>query len=122
MTVNRTYLYVSPEEQHEVKALGAHWDNRLKCWYVDGNENSARFAKWLDEDDCGDDFTISSDEAFVAAATIACWQCHTSIEVICIYCESGTVSEEPLTTIPSSAFPALSLLRSNSLRWPGAFR
>ena len=44
-----------------------------------------------------DEFTITSDEAFVASAIIACWKCHESIEVICIYCESGTVSDEPLT-------------------------
>jgi len=117
--VNRTYLYVSPEEQHEVKALGAHWDNQLKCWYVDGNEDSARFAKWLDEDDSADDFTISSDEAFVASATVACWQCHTGIEVICIYCESGTVSEEPLTRFTVSCLWAVDTALAQQLaQWP----
>lgn len=97
MTVNRTYLYVSPEEYTEVEASGAHWDDGLKCWYVDAREDAAKFARWLGEADSEDDFTITSDEAFVASATTSCWQCHNSIEVVCIYCESGTVCEEPLT-------------------------
>ena len=95
--MNRTYLYVSPEEQHEVNALGARWDGRLKCWYVEAGDDLDKFAKWLGEDDSADGFTISSEQAFVASATIACWHCRASIEVICIYCESGTVCDEPLT-------------------------
>jgi Domain of unknown function (DUF5710) len=77
--VDRTYLYVPPEEKAEVKALGAQWDDRLKCWYILCDEDPAKFAKWLGEDDSEDEFTITSDEAFVASATIACWKCHASI-------------------------------------------
>jgi hypothetical protein len=95
--VDRTYLYVPPEEKSEVKALGAHWDERLKCWYILSGQDPAKFARWLGEDAEGDEFTIASDAAFVASATVACWKCHTRIEVICIYCESGSVSDEPLT-------------------------
>ena len=42
------------------------------------------------------EFTVTSGRACVASATIACLKCHSNIEVICIYCESGIVSEEPL--------------------------
>src|SRR3954464_4931010 len=105
-SVERTYLYVPPEERFEVEALGARWDDRLKCWYILRTEDSARFKRWLGEADCEDDFTITSDEALVAAATVACWQCHSSVEVICIYCESGTVSAEPLTHFTVSCLSA----------------
>ena len=119
MTVNRTYLYVSPEEYNEVEALGAHWDDGSKCWYIETHEDSAKFARWLGEDDCADDFTITSDEAFVAAATIACWQCHARIEVICIYCESGTVSDEPLTRFTVSNLWAVDDALEKELdQWP----
>jgi Domain of unknown function (DUF5710) len=95
--VDRTYLYVPPEEKAEVEALGARWDDRSKCWYIGPDERAARFSKWLPDDDAIDeDFTITSDQAHVASTTVLCWQCHTMIEVICIYCESGIVSDEPL--------------------------
>jgi len=117
--MERTYLYVPPEERFEVQALGACWDDRAKCWYIRGNEDSARFRKWLGEDDFADDFTITSEEARVAAATVACWQCHSSIEVICIYCESGTVSEEPLTHFTVSYLIAVDSSMAQQLeQWP----
>jgi hypothetical protein len=117
--VDRTYLYVPPEEKAEVKALGAQWDDRLKCWYILCDEDPAKFAKWLGEDDSEDEFRITSDEAFVASATIACWKCHASIEVICIYCESGTVSDEPLTrfTVKGIWAPDSALARQLD-QWP----
>jgi hypothetical protein len=117
--VDRTYLYVPPEEKAEVKALGAHWDDRLKCWYILCDQDPAKFAKWLGEDDSKDEFTITSDEAFVAAATIACWKCHASIEVICIYCESGIVSDEPLTRFTVKGLWALDGALARQLdQWP----
>jgi hypothetical protein len=117
--VDRTYLYVPPEEKAEVKAAGAHWDDRLKCWHILGDEDPAKFAKWLGEDDSEDEFTITSDEAFVASATIACWKCHASIEVICIYCESGTVSDEPLTRFTIKGLGAAGSALARQLdQWP----
>jgi uncharacterized protein DUF5710 len=32
--MNRTYLFVPPEEKSEVEALGAQWDTITKRWYV----------------------------------------------------------------------------------------
>jgi hypothetical protein len=95
--VDRTYLYVPPEEKAEVEALGARWDERSKCWYIGSDESAASFSKWLPDDDAIDeDFTITSDRAHVASATVLCWQCRAMVEVICIYCENGIVSDEPL--------------------------
>ena len=96
-TVDRRYLYVPPEEATQVKALGAHWDDRLKCWFILDGQEPTHFARWLGDNDPAEDFAIISDEAFVAAATVACWSCQANIEVICIYCESGIVSGEPLS-------------------------
>jgi hypothetical protein len=94
--MDRTYLFVPPEEYPELQLLGAHWDGISMRWYIGPDDPSARFAKWLSVvDDEG--FNIASSEAYVAVATISCEQCRASIEVICIYCENGLVSDEPLT-------------------------
>jgi len=117
--VNRTYLYVSPEEYTEVEVSGAHWDDRSKCWYVDANEDTAKFAKWLPDERSEDEFTIASNEAFVASANIACWQCHHRIEVICVYCESGTVCDEPLTRFTvSNLWATDGHLAEQLTQWP----
>src|SRR5437016_4486325 len=95
--VNRMYLYVPPEEEGEVEALGAHWDESSKCWYIGAGEDPDRFSQWLPQEQEEDEgFTITSDQAYVASASALCWKCHTNIEVICIYCESGFVADEPL--------------------------
>ena len=48
------------------------------------------------EEDAGE-FTITSSDACVAAATISCWHCHADTEVICVHCETGMVSGEMLS-------------------------
>lgn len=100
--MQRTYLFVPPEEKHEVQELGAHWDGDSKRWYIDLDQTATKFAKWLPDTNDGDaqddePFTIVSSQAYVAAATTSCQRCNSNIEVICIHCESGTVSGEPLT-------------------------
>jgi hypothetical protein len=94
--MDRTYLFVPPEEYAELQLLGAHWDGISKRWYIGPDETPARFSKWLSVEDDGE-FNIAASEAYVAVATISCQRCRASIEVICIYCESGIVSGEPLT-------------------------
>jgi len=96
----RTYLFVPPEENAELRSLGAEWDATSKRWYVESNEVPAKFARWFSlakEDEFDEEFTITSDEAFVAATIIPCHQCRAAIEVICIHCKSGTVFGEPLS-------------------------
>jgi len=94
--MDRTYLFVPPEEYPELQLLGAHWDGVFKRWYIGPDEPPARFSKWLSVED-DEEFNIASSQAYVAATTIPCQHCRARIEVICIYCESGVVSGEPLT-------------------------
>src|SRR6185437_1833114 len=103
-SMDRTYLYVPPEERAAVSSAGAHWDDRLKCWYIEPGDDPARFAQWLGIDH-EVELSIISDHAHVAAATVPCCGCARPIEVICIYCETGTVSGEPLTPIHRDGHP-----------------
>lgn len=48
--MDRTYLYVPPEENAAVEAAGAHWDERLKCWYLAPGDDPAGFGRWLGAD------------------------------------------------------------------------
>ena len=120
----RTYLFVPPEEKIEVQSLGAHWDNDTKRWYIDPDQPPSNFARWLpgaDEHEESEDatFTIESNLAYVAAATASCQQCNTNIEVICIHCESGTASDEPLTQFTVSHIWAIEHELARQLRrWP----
>jgi hypothetical protein len=101
--VDRTYLFVPPEEKAEVEALGARWDGESMRWYIGSDEDPARFSEWLPGGEDDEEFSITSDQAYVASATTSCQECHSKIEVICIYCESGGVFEEPLTQFTVSA-------------------
>ena len=97
----RTYLFVPPEEKIQAQALGALWDNDSKRWYIEAEQASANFSRWLpesagNEQDTEDPYTVVSGEAFVAEATVPCQKCGSGIQVICVYCESGQVAGEPL--------------------------
>jgi len=43
----RVYLNCPFEEKDEAKALGAKWDWRQKKWYVTGEGDITKFAKWI---------------------------------------------------------------------------
>jgi hypothetical protein len=119
VNLDRIYLFVLPEERAEVEALGAHWDDVSKCWYVDGGESLAGFSKWLPDDGADDEFGITSEQAYVAATSVACCQCREKIEVICIYCESGMVSGEPLERFTVSEIWAMDDALGRQLEsWP----
>ena len=116
--MDRTYLFAPPEEYPELQVLGAHWDGTSKRWYIGPDDPPARFSKWLSVEDDGG-FNIVSSQAYVAIATIPCEQCRASIEVICIYCESGIVSDEPLTQFTVSNVWAIDeSLARQLLPWP----
>jgi hypothetical protein len=71
------------------------------------------------DDDSDDEFCIVSEQAYVAVTTIACCQCRTRIEVICIYCESGMVSDEPLERFTVSDIWAMDDALARQLEaWP----
>jgi hypothetical protein len=118
-TVQRTYLFVPPEEKAEVQALGASWDADSKRWYIDSREPISKYTRWLPEAEHDDEFTITSSEAYVAATTAPCQRCRSAIEVICIHCASGTVSGEPLNRFTVSDVWAISDSLARALgRWP----
>jgi len=122
--VQRTYLFVAPEEKSEVQSLGAHWDDDTKRWYINLDQPSAKFARWLPgttEFEAQEDvtFAIVSSQAYVASATTPCQQCNSNIEVISIHCESGTVSDEPMTQFTVSHIWAIDEELERQLRpWP----
>jgi hypothetical protein len=119
MTVQRTYLFVPPEEKSEVQSLGACWDADSKRWYIDSGELSTKYSRWLPDAEDDEEFTITSTEVYVAAATMACQRCHSSIEVICIHCESGIVCGEPLDRFTVSDVRAINGSLARQLgRWP----
>ena len=117
--MERIYLFVPPEEYAEAQASGARWDDVSKRWYIDGDGASAAYSRWLgDEEEPG--FGIASEEAFVASAQTSCVRCRESIEVICIYCESGADRElgEPLRQFTVSNVWAMdSALAAQIARW-----
>ena len=116
--MERIYLYVPPEEKAEVEALGARLDADSMCWYIGADQDTATFSKWLDYED-DEELTATSDHAYVASTVVSCWKCHSSIEVICIYCESGTVSDEPLTRFTLSNIWAMDSALARQLEpWP----
>lgn len=115
--MDREYLFVPPEENAEVQALGAHWDAEKMCWYISSDEEPARFSKWLS--DAEEEFSITSSEAYVATAIVSCSTCHSKIEVICIHCEGGTASGEPLTQFTVSDVWAIDDALARQLEpWP----
>ena len=119
--MDRVYLFVPPEEKADVQALGAHWDADSKRWYIGPDEEPARFARWLPgaEIEEEEEFSIVSSEAYVASAAVRCQQCGASIEVICIHCESGSVSGEPLDRFTvSDVWRMDEALVDQLRRWP----
>lgn len=117
--MQRTYLFVPPEEKSEVQALGARWDADSKRWYIDSGGPTATFSRWLLGAEPEEDFTITSADAYVAAATAACPQCRAAVTVICIHCASGVVLGDPLTEFTVADVSAVgdSLARQLT-RWP----
>jgi len=119
--MNRTYLFVPPEERSEVEALGAAWDSDLKCWYVDG-EPSSSLARWSSTSE-DEEFSILSNDAYVARTGITCPHCGQETEVICIHCVSGTASEQSLEQFTVFDIRAVNETLLQELKsWPGFHR
>jgi hypothetical protein len=125
MSTDRFYLEVSEADEAEARALGARRDEKSRRWYIGSGENEEDFSRWLPADagaEEDEEFTITSDRAYVAAATAPCQNCRAPIEVICIYCEDGIVMGEPLTEFTVSNIRAVdSALAAQLTAWP-AFR
>jgi hypothetical protein len=122
LSMQRIYLHVPPEEYAEVKALGAHWDDASKSWYIVAGLAPATFTRWLDEGDPEGEFNIASDEALVAQVKILCTTCGAHIEVICIFCQSGvdTQMDDPMSEFTVSNIWSMDNALANQIkRWPG---
>jgi hypothetical protein len=114
--MGRVYLHVPFEERFEVQRLGARWDEPSKCWFIDTSQDGV-FRKWLDTPEAT--FSISSDEAYVASAKATCWRCQASIEVVCLYCESGEVHGDIYSGFTVSDITAVDDALAAALRpWP----
>jgi hypothetical protein len=119
IALNRTYLYVPFEDSERVRSLGAHRDAERMCWYLEPGQDPAPFSRWLGEDESDEGFLIASDAAFVAASRVRCWHCDTQTQVICIFCDSGVVSGEPLEQFTvSQIWKVDDALREQLGRWP----
>ena len=119
--MHRIYLYVPPEEYAEVQTAGARWDPVSKRWYSEGERVSPALEKWLGDSSGEAPFVVTSGEAFVACARVACVSCREPMEVICLYCESGTDLEmqEPLSQVTLSNLWAMDAALAAQLgRWP----
>jgi hypothetical protein len=122
LSIQRVYLCVDLEEYAEVKALGAHWDDTAKSWYIAAGSALAAFARWLDEGNLETEFNIISDEALVAQTRILCAMCGAHIEVICIFCQSGIEAgmDDGISQFTVSNIWAMAETLAKQLkRWPG---
>lgn len=118
--VDRTYLYVPPEESAAVRSAGGHWDEQRKCWYLEAGEDAARFIRWLGRDREPAELGIISHEACVVATTVPCCECREPVEVICIHCATGTADGEPLTQFTvADVFAMDESLARQLTPWPG---
>jgi hypothetical protein len=64
-------------------------------------------------------FRILSDEAAVVSGRVKCWHCRATIEVICVYCQSGFVDGEVMLDFSVSNITAIDeALRLQIARWP----
>jgi len=119
--MGRIYLNVPSEEAGQVEALGAQWDKRSECWCIDA-QDGAQFRPWLppeEADDAEEMYGIVSDNARIISASVNCWSCQSSIEVIGIYCASGLIEGEVCTNFSVSHITAMdSTLEKQLQEWP----
>ncbi len=117
--MNRTYFNVPFEDSELARSLGAHEDPGRMCWYLDAGQDPAPFSKWLEDGESEEGFVITSDAAFVAVSQVGCRRCHADTQVICIFCDSGLVSGEPLECFTvSEIWEVDDTLREQLGRWP----
>jgi len=120
--MDRTYLFVPPEEKAEVPAPGAQWDTASNRWFIGPEDARVRFSRWLPDGNDDEELTITSSSAYVAAAKVLCQKCRGEIEVICVHCETGVVLEEPLTRFTVSGIWAMDEELTRQLRPWASFR
>lgn len=66
-----------------------------------------------------EEYSIEVAEAYVATARTRCWKCRTSIEVVCLYCQRGTIEGEPYEAFTVAHITGIDEpLRRQLERWP----
>jgi hypothetical protein len=66
-----------------------------------------------------EEYSIELTEAYVAAARTRCWKCRASIDVVCLYCQRGTIDGEPYDEFSVSHVTAINeSLRRQLAHWP----
>ncbi|MGH8148384.1 MAG: hypothetical protein ACRETB_00190 [Steroidobacteraceae bacterium] len=66
-----------------------------------------------------EEYSIALEEAYVAAARTRCWKCRASIDVVCLYCQRGTIDGEPYDEFSVSHITAIDEpLRRQLAPWP----
>lgn len=65
------------------------------------------------------EYRIVSDEAVVVSGHVLCWKCQASIEVVCLYCQSGFVDGEAALDFSVSNLTAVDEILLRQLApWP----
>ncbi len=73
----------------------------------------------MQEEEIGSEFSIASDDAYVACAQTHCWRCRAAIEVICIYCATGDIRGDRYEDFTVSNVTAVDeQLRRQLAHWP----
>ena len=94
--MERVYLNVPYAEKDRAKSLGARWDAQAKCWYIGAHIDRSLFKVWLPEATeraakGRTEYSIVSEDAYVATTISICWKCSDPTDVICIYCALATI-------------------------------
>jgi hypothetical protein len=120
VNTDRRYLEIPPGDEAEAEALGARWEEESRRWFIAPGKDPEGFARWLPKDETDEEeFTVMSDEAYVASARVSCQECGEQIEVICIHCATGKVRGEPLTQFTVSSITAMDAALATELsEWP----
>jgi len=117
--MDRILLYVPFEEAGEAENAGALHDPDSKCWYIRPDQERQRFRRWLRRGMQAEDYTILSEDAYIAVTSTPCWRCGSPTEVICIYCASGEVCGQAHREFTVSNVTAIEpTLRQQLARWP----
>lgn len=80
-------LDVPYSEKDEAKALGARWNQDIKSWTINADQDTSKFEKWLPKTP---EYSIRADSFSIVRGQTQCWKCHQSTEVFGIRIESGT--------------------------------
>lgn len=79
-------LDVPYQEKDEAKALGARWNQDLKSWVIQDDQDPKAFAKWLPREPS---FNVKADTYSVVRAHDQCWSCDQVTDVFGIQIDSG---------------------------------